>query len=140
MKAKQFFILFVSMFILHLLAVPGQSCVGRTLTIAHDNSIDQRVMSQILAVFIQERTGTTINLVESTDVNDSAKMVEEEKADIFLSYLTDGLANMGGDKKGENIQERYSIVKQHYLQERSMVWLKPFGYKGPINKIHLQLI
>lgn len=119
---------------LHALAVPGQSCVGRVLTIAYDTSIDQQVMGQILAVFIQERTGTTINLVKASDVNNARQMVEQDKADLFLSYLTIGMADVGGDQKGENVQETYSLVKQHYLRERSMVWLKPFGYKGPISK------
>ncbi len=132
MKVKLFSVLSISIFLLHLLVVPGQSCVGRILTIAHDNSIDQQVMGQVLAIFIQERTGTTINLVNSSDVTNSREMVKEGKADIFLSYLTSGLADMDADEKGENNQETYSIVKQYYLQEMSMVWLKPFGYEGPI--------
>ncbi len=132
MKTKYFFIVLVSVFLFHLSIVPGQSCVGRTLTIAHDGSIDQQIMSQILAVFIQERTGTMIKLVKAANVVDSMKMVEQEKANIYLSYITSGLADMGNDTKGENIQENFSIVKQYYLEERSMVWLKPFGYTGPI--------
>jgi len=131
MKGKQLFILSASIVLLHFFAAPGISCVGRTLTIAHDKSVDQQVMSRILAVFIQERTGTTINLVEAADVNASRKMVEQEKADIYMSYLATGLTDTGGEK-GENSQESYSLVKQHYLQQLNMVWLKPFGYKGPI--------
>ncbi len=132
MKAKLFSVLSISMFLHLLLVAPGQSCVGRILTIAHDDSIDQQVMGQILAIFIQERTGTTINLVNSSNVVNSREMVKEGKADIFLSYLTSGLADMDAGEKGENNQETYSLVKQFYLQEMSMVWLKPFGYEGPI--------
>lgn len=131
MKSRYFLTILLSALLLHVYAAPGLTCVGRTLTIAHNGSIDQKVMSSIMAVFIQERTGTEISLVDAGDVDKSKKMVEEEKADIFLSYLNKGLADMDG-KRGENTQENYSMVKQYYLQEKGMVWLKPFGYKGPV--------
>lgn len=134
MKGKNLLIFGSCLVFLHVLAMPGYSCVGRVLTISLNNSIDQQIMGQILSVYITERTGTTIEFTEAADVQSSQKMVEKGDADIFINYLGVALSNMEGEKTGETLQETYSIIKEHYLQKFNMVWLKPFGYKGPLTE------
>jgi glycine betaine/choline ABC-type transport system substrate-binding protein len=110
------------------------SCVGRILTISLNNSMDQQIIGHILSVYITERTGTTIEFTEAADVNGCQQAVNKGDADIFINYLGVASANLKDEKTGENPQETFAIIKEYYLQNYKMVWLKPFGYKGPLAK------
>ena len=116
-------------------ALPVQGCVGRILTISLDKSADQQIIGQILSVYINERTGTTIEFVEAADVQASQAAVARGDADIFINYVDVALSGLKDTETGENPQESYAIVRESYLQNMDMVWLKPFGYKGPISRI-----
>ena len=41
---------------------------------------------------------------------------------------------MGDADTTADTQESYSLVKQYYLEKDNMVWLKPLGYKGPLQE------
>lgn len=132
MKRKFFTILAGCFLVLHVFAVPGQSCVGRILTLSVNDSTEQKLVGQLLATYITERTGTTVNLTTVLDVKASEDLIEQCKADIFLNYIKVGMAGMEDADMSADTQESYSLVKQYYLEKNNMVWLKPLGYKGPV--------
>lgn len=132
MKQKTTFILACCIILLHAFVVPGQSCVGRILTVSVNDTIEQKVMGQLLATYITERTGTTVNMTTALDVKISEEQIKQCKADIFINYLNIGLAGMEGADTSGNTQETYALVKQYYIDKFEMVWLKPLGYKGPV--------
>ena len=134
MKQKFTFILTGCIILLHAFAIPGQSCVGRILTISVNGSIEQKIIGQLLATYITERTGTTVNMMTGLDVKASEEQIKQCTADIFINYLNVGLADIDGTDKGANAQEAYGLVKQYYGEKFDMVWLKPLGYKGPLLK------
>jgi len=132
MKQKITFILASCIILVLAFALPSQSCVGRILTVSVNDSIEQKLMGQLLATYITERTGTTVNMTTALDVTTSEKQIKECKADIFINYLNTGLAGMKDADASGNAQETYGLVKQYYNDKFEMVWLKPLGYKGPL--------
>lgn len=96
-------------------------------------------MGQLLATYVTERTGTTVNMTTALDVTMSEEQIKQCKADIFINYLNAGLALIKDADTDGNSQETYGLVKQYFLDEFEMVWLKPLGYKGPLlNNIGLE--
>jgi len=126
---------FVSAAMLAALTVSGSAngCVGRVLTVAVVNSPDQIIMGKMLSLLINERTGTTVELLETEDLKASEETVLKEKANIFINYIGYGLQVSGNMNEKTDFQRSYTLVRQHYLDNFQMVWLKPFGYEGPVS-------
>lgn len=115
------------------LANPAQACVGRCLTVAVTNSQDQVIMGHMLSVLINERTGTTVNVVELVDLSACHETVLKGKADIYIGYIGQRLEGPKGSTPADDPQKLYTLVSQGYMEKFGMVWLKPFGFKGPLN-------
>ncbi len=120
------------LFCLPLLASPAKSCVGRILTVAIFQSADQNVMGNMLSVFINERTGTTVLLKKVSTMADCFRLVKDGDADIFIGYIGASLPDKKQVLAGGSPEETYSLVKQYYRENFGMVWLKPYEYHGPI--------
>lgn len=132
MKQKFSYILGCCIILILSSVVTGQACVGRILTISINDTIEQKVIGQLLATYVTERTGTTVNMITVSDGMTNEQQIEQAKADIILNYLNVGLTKIeGADSAGEE-QENYGLVKQHYIDEFGIVWLRPLGYKGPL--------
>ncbi len=117
-----------SVLFMALTASPSHGCVGRILNFSTDGSPEQKAAGQLMATYINERTGTTVNLVENPPTKDGSC-----PADICIQYLKPALAGMGGEQPQDE-QEGYSKAKEYYLENKNMVWLKPFGFKGPLQQ------
>ncbi|NPA94337.1 MAG: hypothetical protein GXO58_02780 [Thermodesulfobacteria bacterium] len=113
---------------------PCQACVGRILKLALIQAPDQQVAGAILAVFINERTGTTVEIVPCNDIRECEEKIKSGDADLMIDYLAIAGMRVKGVESAKNDQEIYGLVKQYYLHNYSMVWLKPFGYHGPMAK------
>ncbi len=120
--------------LLSMMGTDAFSCVGRVLTVAIDGSPDQAIMGQMLSVFINERTGTTIELKKAGSMKECFNMVRQGKADIFIGYIGEPMPDSGKKESGTSTDETYSLVKQYYRDKFGMVWLKPFGYSGPVGE------
>ena len=114
-----------------LLLNPGHTCVGRVLIVATTNSPDQAVIGQMLATLVNERTGTTVEIVQSGDMEKCQEKVKKEEANIFIGYVDTAWTSSGHAGKIDDPQKAYTLVSQFYLDTFEMVWLKPFGYEGP---------
>lgn len=119
-------------FLLYLFTAPAYGCVGRILNISIHDTPEQRVVGQLLATYITERTGTTVNLIIAKDGVSPEDQVKDCKAEIYLNYLDQGLAEIDPGKKDVDPQEAYGLVKRSFFDKFQMVWLKPLGYKGPL--------
>ena len=111
---------------------PCQACVGRVLNLALISAPDQQVAGAILAVFINERTGTTVEVVPCNDIRECEEKVKNGDADLMIDYLAVAGMQVKGIESAKSDQEKYGLIKQYYLNNYSMVWLKPFGYHGPM--------
>ncbi len=109
-----------------LAANSGQSCVGRVLNLTIDGSPEQKAVAQLMSTYINERTGTTVKLVEKPQSADGTCAT-----DVCIQYLKPALASMGGEQPQDE-KEAYAKGKEFYLEKKSIVWLKPFAFKGPV--------
>ena len=134
---KKVFVLISGFIFFLLLANPLHSCVGRLLVVAVSNSPDQIIMGQMMSVLISERTGTTVNITQPGDLKACHETVLKGKACIYISYIGVAQADMGGSDAVNDPQESYTLVSQSYMEKFDMVWLKPFGFQGPLtNEAH----
>lgn len=125
--AKKFAVLLSGSVLLTVLAAPsGHSCVGRILNLSIDGSAEQKAVGQLMATYINERTGTTVNLVEKQQSADGTCAT-----DVCIQYLKPALVSMGGEQPQDE-QAAYTKAKEFYLENKSIVWLKPFAFKGPV--------
>ena len=130
---KIVFVLTLSFISLFVFSSLGQACVGRVLVVATSNSPDQVVMGQMVATLINERTGTTVEIVQLDNMEKCQETVKKEEANIFIGYVGTAWASTGHAGKIDDPQKGYTLVSQFYLDTFSMVWLKPFGYQGPLS-------
>ena len=134
MKGKKYFILIAGLIFLHLLATPLLACKGRLLVIAVDNSVDQAIMGKMLSIFINERTGTTVEIVQTEDIQTSHEMVLQGKAQIYITYVGMAQAGTEGANALNEPQKAYILASRSYMEKFGMVWLKPFGFQGPLTQ------
>ena len=134
MKRKKYFILISGLILLHLLATPLLACKDRLLVVAVGDSIDQVIMGQMLSILINERTGTTVEIVQPGDIQANHEAVLQGKANIYINYV--GMAGAGteGSNALEDPQKAYILARRSYMEEFGMVWLKPFGFQGPLTQ------
>ena len=107
--------------------------MGRLLVVAVTNSADQVIMGQMLSLLINERTGTSVEVIQQGDIEKCHEAVLKGKANIYLSYIGTGYADMTGSTKVDDPQMVYTLVNQGYLEKFDMVWLRPFGFEGPLD-------
>ncbi len=107
------------------------ACVGRTLYVGTLDDPGDRLMTDMLALLINERTGTTVKVRRF----DSAEQLyaamaaekEEERVDIIVEDTGDANALLGRSSSGD-AQADYLAVKKRYEEERDIIWLNPFGF------------
>ena len=131
MKKKSFVLILGLIFCL-ILPNSVHTCVGRVLIIALSNSPDQVIMGQMLSILINERTGTSVEIIQPGDVNMCHETVLTGKANLYINYIGMGWANTGGSTKVDDPQKVYTLVSQFYNEKFGMIWLKPFGFSGPL--------
>lgn len=127
------FVLILGFLFFMLLSNPGHSCVGRLLVVAVSNSTDQVIMGQMLSILINERTGTTVEIIQPGDLESCHETVLKGKADIYIDYIGMAQVGTGESSKADDPQKVYTLVSQFYNEKFGMVWLKPFGFLGPLS-------
>ena len=126
---KKTALLFPAALLLLTFTSTSHSCVGRILNLTVNESPEQQLVAHIMATYITERTGTTVNIVNSAE-----DVGAQCPTDICINYVNTGLSGMSSDEQGSDEQENYSLVKEYYIENENLVWLKPFGYKGPVQQ------
>lgn len=117
--------------LLLLQAQASPACVGRILYLGALQTNEDKVMSEMLALLINERTGTTIQIraFDTTDQLYSAlkSSKEEERVDILVENTAQALAQ-AKQPAGASPDQDFVTVKAFYEKELDVVWLNPFGY------------
>lgn len=119
-------------FVLSLIpATSSIACVGRTLYLGALQSNDDSLMAEMLALLINERTGTTIQIrpfKTSAELYSALKSEkEQERVDIIVESTTQALT-IAKQKAGAAPDQDFIAVKEYYEKELNVVWLNPFGY------------
>jgi glycine betaine/choline ABC-type transport system substrate-binding protein len=102
------------------------ACVGKTLIIGSLSEPNDRLLAQMMAVIINERTGTTVN-VEYYDSQDKLYEAVKKKEVNILSENTGRAARLLQIEAAGDADAIYSTVKKEYKEKLQLVMLKPFG-------------
>ena len=107
------------------------ACVGRILYLGALESNEDKLMSEMLALLINERTGTTIQIRSFATSDQLYKALksskEEERVDIIVED-TVGALPIAKQAAGGTPDQAFLAVKAYYEKELDIVWLNPFGY------------
>jgi glycine betaine/choline ABC-type transport system substrate-binding protein len=117
------------LFLMH--ATTGTACVGRILYLGALDSNGDKLMSEMLALLINERTGTTIQ-IRSFATRDQLYQAlkstkEEERVDIIVEDTVQAMS-IAKQAANSSPDQDFLAVKAFYEKELDVVWLNPFGY------------
>ncbi len=108
---------------------PVKACVGRKLVIGYKAFTEQAILAELLAILIEERTGTKVTLKEIEDTMEAHRALEDNEIQIYVEYTGIGLKEILGGKAEKDPRKVYRKVKEAYKQNFNLIWLKTFGFK-----------
>lgn len=120
-------IILLTLAILFLLANANSfACVGKTLIIGSLTTPNDKLLAHMMAVIINERTGTTVN-VEYFDSHDELyDAIKKKEVNIFSENTGRAMQLLGMELNGD-ADRIYLAVKKEYKDQLQLVMLKPFG-------------
>jgi len=118
--------LIFSIVIIAAFSIKAFACVGRTLTIGSLQSENEKILSQMLSVIINERTGTTVNVEYFDTQQELYEAMKAGKVSILIEN-TDRALQLLGQAKDKNAQSSYQAVKDAYKEKFDFVLLDAFG-------------
>ncbi len=114
--------------ILALSPGPGRACVGRTLYVGYYDAPEQVMVAQILSVFIDERTGTTVKTTRFGSRDEAFEAIRNDKVSLYADYSGIVLARFGGEAPGPDPEKNFARLKELLNRMHNVIWLEPFGY------------
>ena len=106
----------------------GIACVGRTIVVGYYDAPDQVMVANILAVFIDERTGTTVRLSRFGTRDEAFEAIRLDRISLLADYSGIVLSKFGGEEPGPDAARNVSRVKELLNRKYNVLWLEPFGY------------
>lgn len=113
---------------------PSFACVGRKLVLGAMEAGRPGMVSRILSILINERTGTTVEVKFYPDRSKLLSAVEKGKVDLYVDYVESAVKRLDIDVSSLESVDRFKSVKQRFDEEFNLVWLKPMGYSGTDSK------
>ena len=111
----------------------GLACVGRTLYVGYYDAPEQVMVAQILSVFIDERTGTTVKMTRFNSRDEAFDAIRNDKVSLYADYSGVVLARFGGEAPGPDPEKNFARLKELLNRKHNVIWLEPFGFDGTIS-------
>ena len=111
-----------------VLSSPARACVGRTILIGYHDAPDQVMVANILAVFIDERTGTTVKLSRFRTREEAFDAIRQDKVSLYTDYSSILLSKFAGERPSGDDEKNIARLKEVLNRKYNVVWLEPFGY------------
>ncbi len=111
---------------LFLAAVEADACVGKTITIAVSDSLSEKILAQLVAVLLNERTGTQVEVKTYANTKNIFDAVTKGEAGILIGNTRRALSTLG-ERKTLDSKETYSVSKAGYRKRFSLIWLESLG-------------
>jgi osmoprotectant transport system substrate-binding protein len=115
-------------------ALPGAACVGKTLIIGAEPTPEGRLVAQVIAILINERTGTTVKIENFADADAVHHELATGDVDIAVEFPSIALERLGLSTPSDP-ETAYAAAKAAYLEKLNLVWLPPLGYHGQAGEI-----
>ena len=109
-------------------SAPAPACVGRTILIGYHDAPDQVMVANILAVFIDERTGTTVRLSRFRTREEAFEAIRLDKVSLYTDYSSILLSKFAGERPSGDDEKNIARLKEVLNRKYNVVWLEPFGY------------
>lgn len=110
------------------LSSPAPACVGRTILVGYHDAPDQVMVANILAVFIDERTGTTVRLSRFKSREEAFEAIRQDKVSLYTDYSSILLSKFAGERPAGDDEKNITRLKEVLNRKYNVVWLEPFGY------------
>lgn len=104
----------------------AESCVGKVLYIGILNSPDEQISAEMLSVFINERTGTTINIKYYKDSKELYSAIKKGEVAMLIEN-TDRAMEILGRKRPGDVKKAYDTAREEFKKKLNLVWLNPFA-------------
>lgn len=113
-----------------LIALPSLACVGKSLLIGTDSTPESRAVAQVLAVLINERTGTTVEIIDLKNGDELFKQMTEGDVDLAMEYTGRALKRAGKPSPAEPAAA-VEEARKAYMESFNLVLLTAFGFTEP---------
>ena len=113
-----------------LAAHPAAACVGKTLIIGAEETPQGRLVAQVIAILINERTGTTVKIQSFADADSVHRELTTGDVDIAVEFPARALGRLGKAVPADP-EAAYTEAKAAYLEQLNLVWLPPLGFHDP---------
>ena len=111
-----------------VISSPARACVGRTILIGYHDAPDQVMVANLLAVFIDERTGTTVKLSRFRTREEAFEAIRNDKVSLYADYSSILLSKFAGERPSGDDEKNIARLKEVLNRKYNVVWLEPFGY------------
>lgn len=123
---KRVLALLVMALLFSLYQLNADACIGRILTIGILNTPQEQLLAEMVAVLLNERTGTNVKIAQFKDSKELYGAVKKGEVGLIIENVERGAATIGAS--GEiNKKAAYDLVKKEYRKSLNLVWLEQFG-------------
>lgn len=112
--------------LLMVFSIQSFACVGKTLIIGAAATPNDKLLAQMMAVIINERTGTTVNVNYFDSHEQLFEAVKKREVNIYIESTERALQVLGKEAGGD-VESVYNSVKEEFKSQFHLVMLKPFG-------------
>lgn len=123
--------LFSALIISLLLFVTGcsQGEEEKNIRIVHKNYTEQRLMGQMLSVYLESK-GYTTKVSELGGTMLCFNALNNGDADIYPEYTGTGYGAILKQTEILSPEETYEFVKSHFAEDYGILWLEPMGFNN----------
>lgn len=106
----------------------SSACVGKTIHIGISGAVSERLLAEIAALLITERTGSSVKIDVYKDSKELYNAVKLGNVNILFENTGHALEVLG-KQKATGAASTFDYVKNEYRKSLNLVWLEPMG--GP---------
>lgn len=110
---------------------PAIACVGKSLHIGSNGTLQQDLLAEILSMLISERTGTTVKVERLKSSPAAHDALLKAELDIAVEYTGASQLEFLKGPQINDPQQLFDAVKSRYNEELNLVWMQPFGFNEP---------
>lgn len=121
---KKIFLVLLAVF---FFAPSADACVLKMLRIGVLNSAGAQVLSELLAVHINGRTGTKVSVKFYKNTQELYESLKTKQIDIIIENTETAMRLLNKAPDGD-LKDALETVTRAYEKEKGLIWLKPFGF------------
>ncbi|MCT2535231.1 glycine/betaine ABC transporter substrate-binding protein [Aquibacillus koreensis] len=124
-----------------LSACSGNGSENEPIVVSGKNWTEQYILSQILAIYIEENTDYTVDLQDGLgEVAILTPALEKGEIDMYIEYTGTGLEAVLNEQaeEGESSESILNRVRQGYEETYDATWLEPLGFENNYTLAYLE--